>query len=247
MKYQILIGLMLMTCTWVSAQNDTPRRWALDAHAGGVKPIPSHTDGVGISSLSSIGIPDSHSGLLTKLHAEYYIPFSPFSVKGGYEHEEMGLLGGDAYADVNQLMLGGRYYPAPAKWVIQPYAGLDTYYNIGEKTKRIDMAASSSDHHMDYTRKGIIRMPAFSAAPVVGVDIYIFTCIAIQMEYGFRMGIGPKTEIDSKYNSNPTVFHTTTHYHRHTFTVGLKLSFPFRWTRADGDNLIEGLFDCLFY
>ena len=114
MKYRILIGLMLMTCTWVSAQNDTPRRWALDAHAGGVRPIPSHTDGVGISSLSSIGIPDSHSGLLTKLHAEYYIPFSPFSVKGGYEHEEMGLLGGDAYADVNQLMLGGRYYnPMP--------------------------------------------------------------------------------------------------------------------------------------
>ena len=39
-----------------------------------------------------------------------------------------------------------------------------------------------------YQRTTDIHQPRFSVAPVIGMDIFVFSHIAIQMEYGFRGG-----------------------------------------------------------
>ena len=237
------VGLLLLVCSSAVAQEDARRKWGVNFQVGGI--MPTHPK-AGRNGMLPMGSQENQSGLLTKLHFEYYIPQYPLSVKGGYEHEEVNLLGSDVSFDMKQMMLGGRYYPVPKDWLVQPYLGIDTYWNIGPQQETLRMKASSSQYGT-YTRQGTIRKPLFSGAPVVGVDLYFFSCIAFQVEYGFRMGVGKSTEITSRSTSNSTEYYTTQRPFRHSFTVGLKISFPFYFTEDDGSKLIGGILDCIFY
>ena len=51
---------------------------------------------------------------------EYYIPYTRFSLKGGYTGEEIGLNPGIS-APMSNLEIGGRYYFLPQRFAIQPY------------------------------------------------------------------------------------------------------------------------------
>lgn len=101
----------------------------------------------------------SNSGLITKLHMEYYLPKAPFSLKVGYEHEELHFLKGDGSCDLNQLMLGGRWYPAPAQWKVCPYVGVDVLYAFGADRGPFEMTSSMSWSVNGLTEK-TIPMPS---------------------------------------------------------------------------------------
>ncbi|HEY9551784.1 MAG TPA: hypothetical protein VIQ97_05825 [Prevotella sp.] len=220
-------------------RDENPRRWAVDAQIGGNMLVKSHTEGVGISS-SMAGVPSGNTGLFTKLHAEFYLPNTPFSVKGGYEHEEINAMGGDVSADFDELMLGGRYYPLYKTVPIQPYVGVDALWNLnGGKDEMLSMNAHFGDGSLDYTRTGMLRQPRLSFAPVVGADLYVLSCVAFQVEYGFRMAVNSSMDVTSSYVSGRRSYHTTGRLHRHTLTVGIKATFPFSFSRRDGVNLID--------
>lgn len=236
MKSRRLLSLtiLLLVCISSFSQGDDERKWALDFQLGGAIPTKSTTEVINKNSSSDVVVPSNRSGLMTKLHLEYYIPDKPFSVKAGYEHEEINFIGGDIESDLNQLMLGGRCYLGNSDCVILPYLGLDTYWNVGSRYSDVDMFFSSANSIDNYTRKGYVRQPFFSVAPVVGADIYLLPCLAFQVEYGFRIGIDSKVSVDTKYVSQNMEYHTKSYFNRSALTIGLKLTFPIDFNSKNG-------------
>ena len=222
-------------------KDDTQARWAIDAHIGGNATIGAHHSG-GNAPLYRIGS-TSQTGMLTSLHAEYYIPGTQWSVKGGYEHEEISYLKGDINSDLNQLMVGGRWRPVPGDWWVQPYVGADVLWAIDAERHELNTDATLSQERYQYHIGGTARMPRFSAGPVVGADIYIFSHIALQAQYGFRLGFCSHSHADYTDNkgAGTTVYHGQ--IHRHVLSVGLKVDFPFHFTEGDGRGLLQGILD----
>ena len=97
-----------------------------------------------------------------------------------------------------------------------------------------------------YKRQGEYKddfTPRFSTGPVVGTDIYIFSCIALQVEYSYRLALASyyhATYTDNR-QGNPTTYHGQPH--RHVFSMGLKVDFPFHFTEGDKRGLIQELLD----
>ncbi len=179
-----------------SAQSDeeSARRWAIDAQVGG--------NIVTNASSSNADVPryragsTANTGLVAKLHAEYYLPKRHFSLKAGCEREELNYLKGDGNQDLDQLMLGGRWYPAPPRWKVNPYVGADVLYAFGADRGPFEMSScmSWSDSEISkttysYSAQGVAKAPRLSLGPVVGADIYLFSSVALQVEYGYRFGI----------------------------------------------------------
>lgn len=242
--------LMGSVCVWAQSEDDNGRRWAIDGQLGGnmIRNAASTDALVPQYRMGST----SNSGLITKLHMEYYLPKAPFSLKAGYEHEELHFLKGDGSCDLNQLMLGGRWYPAPAQWKVSPYVGVDVLYAFGADRGPFEMTSSMSwsangltENTYSYAVEGVAKAPRFSLGPVVGADIYLFSSVALQLEYSYRLGV------DAPYRAHYTEGGSgrTTDYHgqmhRHALTVDLKLTFPFLWTCDDGYGLLNGLLDIL--
>lgn len=243
---------LLLVSLGASAQSDedVTRRWAVDAQIGG-NIIPG-------ASSSYADVPryrtgsSSNSCLVTKFHVEYYLPKSRFSLKAGYEHEEINFLRGDGNSDLNQLMLGARWYPAPTRWKVAPYVGSDILYAFGAERGPFGMDASMSwsDSNLSkstysYTAEGVAKAPRFSLGPIVGTDVYLFSSIALQVEYGYRFGVDSpyRACYTEKGSSRTSEYHGQ--MHRHVFSVGLKVTFPFRWASSDWDGLLDGLLDNL--
>ncbi len=222
-------------------KDDSQARWAIDAHIGGNATIGAHRSG-GNAPLFRMGAA-SQTGMLTSLHAEYYIPNSQWSVKAGYEHEEISYLKGDANSDLNQLMAGGRWRPAPTDWWVQPYVGADVLWAIDAGRDDLASDITMPQEGYQYHIGGQTRTPRFSAGPVLGADVYIFSHIALQAQYGFRLGFGSHNHAvytDNK-EATPTVYHGQ--IHRHVLSVGLKVDFPFHFTEGDSRGLLQGILD----
>ena len=238
-----LITTLLLTASMMaSAQTnyDDPTRWAVDAQFGGAIPLIGHNDLTGPGYFT--GSTKGRHGTVNKLHAELYMPNTHFSVKGGYEHERLSILSGDAETELKEMMLGGRWYPAPWIWNVQPFVGLDGYLNISSLNNHYSISSSEG-----YQRTTDIHQPRFSVAPVIGMDIFVFSHIAIQMEYGFRVGVGSHMTATSTFQRMPgETFVTKSDLHRHCFSIGLKVTFPFKFTSDDGRSFFETLLEDLF-
>ena len=222
-------------------KDDSQPRWAIDAHIGGNSVISAHQAGGNVPMYRSLST--SQRGLITRLHVEYYIPGTHWSAKAGYEHEEINYLKGDLTCDLNQLMVGGRWRPAPADWWVQPYVGGDVLWALDAERGDYKMGATSTAEKYSYQATGVGNMPRFSVGPVVGADIYLFTHIALQVEYSFRLGLYSHCHAD--YTDNRANASTAYHgqIHRHVLSVGLKIDFPFSFTEGDARGLLRGILD----
>lgn len=233
----------LLTVSSAYAQShllpEYPRRFTVDGSLGVAFASKGGTDG-GIVPLQRWGS-TSNSGLVTALHAEYCFPGSPFSVKAGYEHEEINMLHGDVSNSLSELMAGGRWYMAPNEWLFQPFLGGDVLYAPGADRGSCNMQSSSMGY--TYRFSGVANMPRVSLGPVVGADIYVFSCVALQLTYSYRFGIDSK--VSGVYTDNQSSHTTaaTAHVNRHVLTMGLKVTFPFTFNRHDTNILLRSLLD----
>ena len=112
----ICLFAVLSVISAVYAQ-DERRQWAIDTNIGftffNIKQNP-------IDHLSS------KHGKVTYLGAEYYIPDTHFSLRLGYQNEKIKIIR-DMVAPIQEsVSAGGRWYPAPYEWRIQPYLGANT-------------------------------------------------------------------------------------------------------------------------
>lgn len=231
----LFIFLLLIPFEAPAQDADGERRWALDGALGPVKLTNLHTTGQSVTA----SWPGVTTGLMTSLHAEYFIPATHFSLTAGYEKEELNCQGQDLSANLQQAMLGARWYPAPKEWMVQPYIGLHAFCNLGSTRQTLTMTSSATPASKAYERTGIIRLPRFSVAPVVGVDLYILSSVALQVTYGYRMGINSHADIRSHYTNSSATSLSHGSIHRHALAFGLKFTFPFSFTTKDADNLLN--------
>lgn len=144
--------------------DDVERVWAIDAHIGGGFYQNAHHTGAEVPKYHFGST--QNIGMLTKFHAEYYLPNTNFSLKAGYEHEEVTFLKGEAAYDMNQLMLGGRWYVAPTDWWVQPYMGLDMLCAFDAEHSAFSTSASITTGSMgtktyEYEGYGKIKITTF--------------------------------------------------------------------------------------
>lgn len=248
----LLLAIHLIVSVGVFAQNkpDEVRRWAIDVHIGGNIVSGASFDNADVPRYR-MG-PSSNTGLVSKFHFEYYMPKCPLSLKAGYEHEELNYLKGDGGSDLNQLTLGGRWYPAPAQWKVCPYVGTDFFYAVDADRGSFQMSSqlSWSNNGLSqttygYAAQGVAKVPRFSVGPIVGADIYLFSSVALQVEYGYRLGFDAsyRARYSEDGSSRTSEYHGQ--LHRHVLSVGLKVAFPFHWTHDDWGGLLQGLLDNL--
>ena len=127
MKVLLAIALLLVPLA-VKAQDEPVRTFAIDGQIGGAS-----SPHVKTISKGQYLIPErvgSGYGMISKLRLEYYLPYTPLSLKAGYEHEEWNFLDTNLGDDMAIFSLGGRCYPGRKSWFVQPYIGLDALYNF---------------------------------------------------------------------------------------------------------------------
>ena len=254
MRKLILMCLLLSSISMLAQEtsyrrpkykdDDVVRTWAIDAHIGGGIYQGAHHEGAEVPKYHFGST--NNAGMLTKFHVEYYLPNTQISVKVGYEHENVTFLKGEASYDMNQLMAGGRWYMAPTDWWVQPYVGLDMLYAFDAEHSGFSTSGKMSFDSQDkntyeYEGQGKVRLPRFSMGPVVGVDVYLFSSIALQVEYSYRIGFDSHYRATYTENGNSNVSYNHGQIHRHALSVGLKINFPFTFTANDGRSLLDGL------
>ena len=174
---------------------------------------------------------------------EYYLRNPHFSVVGGYNAETMEWYGSDVNVTMHNIALGARYYPLSTACVIQPYAALMTYTNVGQSNDRSTMSNSGGGY--SYERRYEISSPRVSVAPTVGFDCYIFSSLALEFQYGFPLAIDGKTNVSTTYGGQQTAYRMRSDMHRHNIQIGVKATFPLRFTTEDGNSLFRMIYMAL--
>lgn len=174
---------------------------------------------------------------------EYYLRNPHFSVVGGYNAETMEWYGSDVDVTMHNIALGARYYPLSSACVIQPYAALMTYTNVGQTNDRSTMSSTGGGY--SYERRYEISSPRVSVAPTVGFDCYIFSSLALEFQYGFPLAIDGKTNVSTTYGGQQTAYRMRSDMHRHNIQIGVKATFPLRFTTEDGNSLFRMIYMAL--
>ena len=228
----ICLFAVLSVISAVYAQ-DKRRQWAIDTNIGftffNIKQNP-------IDHLSS------KHGKVTYLGAEYYIPDTHFSLRLGYQNEKIKIIR-DMVAPIQEsVSAGGRWYPAPYEWRIQPYLGANTnvYFSGNQNSKWWNQNKGITTEY-----NCSVKAPVISLAPSVGIDLYIFSSIALYINYSYNIGVGSKYDINySRNNQEPT--RITGNINHQNLQLGIKINFPFIWSEEDSEGLGEALMDILF-
>lgn len=225
----VLTGLLLAQ----ARPEDGNRRWALYGGVGSSLQTISHNDYPGSVKQPGVG---------WNIHAEYYLPDVPFSVKVGYSREELALWHGEISTKLNQLNLGGRWHMLPSHYVVQPFAGVDAFFHLGslnEQGSSESWVYRGNEWVKNYETSYSIRVPRFSVAPVIGVDMYLFSCVALQLGYGYAIGVDSHFDVYARNCLANKDYVTRAKGNRHVLSIGLKLNFPFSFSDSDTNNLID--------
>ncbi len=240
-KHFVLLLLLALTSVAAHASDDeTPRRWAV---IGGM--------GISCPTVGSHDVPDFRTEKTATFDspgavvmAEYYLPSDHFSVLGGYTAETLNWYEGDVSVKMHNVALGARYYPLSRRCAVQPYASLMAYGNVARRavSGSADVLYANQGYKRDYT----VSAPFLSVAPTVGFDVYILSSVAIEVQYGFPVALGGKTDVSSVYGGHSGTYGLHSNMNRHNIQVALKLTFPFRVSGKEAGNCLLDLIQMAF-
>lgn len=236
------IALFAGNAATLSAANDeepSSRRWAVIAGMN----LSCPTTAVNEQSDQYADKAASFGSAEGNVMVEYYLRNPHFSVVGGYNAETMEWYGSDVDVTMHNIALGARYYPLSTACVIQPYAALMTYTNVGKSNERSTMSSTGGGY--SYERRYEISSPRVSVAPTVGFDCYIFSSLALEFQYGFPLAIDGKTNVSTTYGGQQTAYRMRSDMHRHNIQIGVKATFPLRFTTEDGNSLFRMIYMAL--
>lgn len=236
------ITLFAGNAATLSAANDeesSSRRWAVIAGMN----LSCPTTAVNEQSDQYADKAASFGSAEGNVMVEYYLRNPHFSVVGGYNAETMEWYGSDVDVTMHNIALGARYYPLSTACVIQPYAALMTYTNVGKSNERSTMSSTGGGY--SYERRYEISSPRVSVAPTVGFDCYIFSSLALELQYGFPLAIDGKTNVSTTYGGQQTAYRMRSDMHRHNIQIGVKATFPLRFTTEDGNSLFRMIYMAL--
>lgn len=236
------IALFAGNATTLSAANEeesSSRRWAVIAGMNLSCPTTAVNEQSGQYADKAASFGSAEGNVMV----EYYLRNPHFSVVGGYNAETMEWYGSDVDVTMHNIALGARYYPLSTACVIQPYAALMTYTNVGQSNDRSTMSSSGGGY--SYERRYEISSPRVSVAPTVGFDCYIFSFLALEFQYGFPLAIDGKTNVSTTYGGQQTAYRMRSDMHRHNIQIGVKATFPLRFTTEDGNSLFRMIYMAL--
>lgn len=236
------ITLFAGNAVTLSAANDeesSSRRWAVIAGMN----LSCPTTAVNEQSDQYADKAASFGSAEGNVMVEYYLRNPHFSVVGGYNAETMEWYGSDVDVTMHNIALGARYYPLSSACAIQPYAALMTYTNVGQSNDRSTMSSTGGGY--SYERRYEISSPRVSVAPTVGFDCYIFSSLALELQYGFPLAIDGKTNVSTTYGGQQTAYRMRSDMHRHNIQIGVKATFPLRFTTEDGNSLFRMIYMAL--
>lgn len=226
-------ALAACAATAFAGDDDVSRRWAVIAGMNLSCPTTASVE----RSPRDAGNIAAFASPQCNVLVEYYLPQQHFSVVGGYNAETVQWFGSKVDATMQNIVLGARYYPLSKRFALQPYAALMTYTNVAQHHEQHSMSAWNGGD--GYGRNSTISLPRVSIAPTVGVDCYIFSSLALEFQYGFPLAIDGKAHVATTCNGSPDVYRMRSNMHRHNIQIGMKATFPFRFTSADGNNLFS--------
>lgn len=229
------VTAVLAACaaTAFAGDDDVSRRWAVIAGMNLSCPTTASVE----RSPRDVGSTAAFASPQCNVLVEYYLPQQHFSVVGGYNAETVQWFDSEVDATMQNIVLGARYYPLSKRFALQPYAALMTYTNVAQRHEQHSMSAWNGGD--GYERNSTISLPRVSIAPTVGLDCYIFSSLALEFQYGFPLAIDGKAHVTTTCNGSPDVYRMRSNMHRHNIQIGLKATFPFRFTSADGNNLFS--------
>lgn len=236
------ITLFAGNAATLSAANDeepSSRRWAVIAGMNLSCPTTAVNEQSGQYADKAASFGSAEGNVMV----EYYLRNPHFSVVGGYNAETMEWYGSDVDVTMHNIALGARYYPLSTACVIQPYAALMTYTNVGQSNDRSTMSSTGGGY--SYERRYEISSPRVSVAPTVGFDCYIFSSLALELQYGFPLAIDGKTNVSTTYGGQQTAYCMRSDMHRHNIQIGVKATFPLRFTTEDGNSLFRMIYMAL--
>ena len=236
------ITLFAGNAATLSAANDeepSSRRWAVIAGMNLSCPTTAVNEQSGQYADKAASFGSAEGNVMV----EYYLRNPHFSVVGGYNAETMEWYGSDVNVTMHNIALGARYYPLSTACVIQPYAALMTYTNVGMSNERSTMSSTGGGY--SYERRYEISSPRVSVAPTVGFDCYIFSSLALEFQYGFPLAIDGKTNVSTTYGGQQTAYRMRSDMHRHNIQIGVKATFPLRFTTEDGNSLFRMIYMAL--
>lgn len=236
------IALFAGNAATLSAANDeesSSRRWAVIAGMNLSCPTTAFNEQSGQYADKAASFGSAEGNVMV----EYYLRNPHFSVVGGYNAETMEWYGSDVNVTMHNIALGARYYPLSTACVIQPYAALMTYTNVGKSNERSTMSSTGGGY--SYERRYEISSPRVSVAPTVGFDCYIFSSLALEFQYGFPLAINGKTNVSTTYGGQQTAYRMRSDMHRHNIQIGVKATFPLRFTTEDGNSLFRMIYMAL--
>lgn len=236
------IALFAGNAATLSAANDeesSSRRWAVIAGMNLSCPTTAVNEQSGQYADKAASFGSAEGNVMV----EYYLRNPHFSVVGGYNAETMEWYGSDVDVTMHNIALGARYYPLSTACVIQPYAAFMTYTNVGQSNDRSTMSSTGGGY--SYERRYEISSPRVSVAPTVGFDCYIFSSLALEFQYGFPLAIDGKTNVSTTYGGQQTAYRMRSDMHRHNIQIGVKATFPLRFTTEDGNSLFRMIYMAL--
>lgn len=236
------ITLFAGNAATLSAANDeepSSRRWAVIAGMNLSCPTTAVNEQSGQYADKAASFGSAEGNVMV----EYYLRNPHFSVVGGYNAETMEWYGSDVDVTMHNIALGARYYPLSTACVIQPYAAIMTYTNVGQSNDRSTMSSTGGGY--SYERRYEISSPRVSVAPTVGFDCYIFSSLALELQYGFPLAIDGKTNVSTAYGGQQTAYRMRSDMHRHNIQIGMKATFPLRFTTEDGNSLFRMIYMAL--
>lgn len=236
------ITLFAGNAATLSAANDeepSSRRWAVIAGMNLSCPTTAVNEQSGQYADKAASFGSAEGNVMV----EYYLRNPHFSVVGGYNAETMEWYGSDVDVTMHNIALGARYYPLSTACVIQPYAAIMTYTNVGQSNDRSTMSSTGGGY--SYERRYEISSPRVSVAPTVGFDCYIFSSLALEFQYGFPLAIDGKTNVSTAYGGQQTAYRMRSDMHRHNIQIGVKATFPLRFTTEDGNSLFRMIYMAL--
>ena len=207
---------------------DIKRNWALSYKASPwMKPIltdnPSNKSiKRGFSAFSVMG--------------EYYLP-KKITAEAGYFRAEVNY--GVRTRTMEGFQLGGKKYFVNPDFFLQPYVMAAAQFNWNERYE-------DSKNYEEYYNSLYMKNPRLSFVPGVGSDIYLLSPIALTVRYNLNIGIDSKTIIDTKSAHYDNAYLLKDRGMYHNFEVGVKITFPFRFTEDFTERDRDMLFDAIF-
>lgn len=240
----VLACAFTLLATAQSAEHKKPRQWSLQATWSKTTLEDDSPAG------QSISVGDDEGEAYT-LMGDYYLN-KHIALTAGLAYGREGLLtnlgSGLGLKKSHRLDIigGAKLYPLPNKWLVQPFIGGNVMVNpfsfwgqSGSKTYSVFHENHWRKLNVDYA----LRNPTLQFAPRVGFDLYLFTSVALTMDWDMRWALGGYHRADLRFIDGPymgQLLHYDTATPRTAFSVGLKVDFPAKPVSEQTTNTLWG-------